>query len=189
MKKIKDYILIGDLFTTFFNTALNTLTVSFLLNNKTLFQLINLSALIISAIVSKIIIPKQANQEKFYKHRKTFFIIESVINIILIVPIMILGDKSIFIVGVAAILMKPVTEIQEINNTILMSKTFNTETRLNHDLLLKEKNSTIRIAAAIVSFVATKVIPPYVAYAIILAVEVINNIFYMAQKPMTGGDN
>ena len=91
MKKTKDYILIGDLFTTFFNTALNTLTVSFLLNNKTLFQLINLSALIISAIVSKIIIPKQANQEKFYKHRKTFFIIESVINIILIISHCILG--------------------------------------------------------------------------------------------------
>ena len=102
---------------------------------------------------------------------------------------MILGNKSIFIVGVAAILMKPVSEIQEINNTILMSKTFNTETRLNHDLLLKEKTSTIRIAAAIVSFVATKFVAPYIAYAIILAVEVINNVFYMKQKPMIGGDN
>ena len=189
MKKTKDLILIGDLFTTFFNTSLNTLTIAFLLNNKTMYQLINLSALIISALVNKIVISKKSNQETYYKHRKTFFIIESTIDIILVIPIIILGNKSIFIVGVAAILMKPLSEIQEINNTILMSKIFSTETRLKHDLKLKEKTSTIRIAAAIVSFVATKFIPPHIAYAIILLVEAINNVFYMAQKPMTGGDN
>ena len=189
MKKTKDLILIGDLFTTFFNSALNTLTVAFLLNDKTMYQLINLSALIISALVNKIIISKKSNQETYYKHRKAFFIIESTIDIILVIPIIILGNKSIFIVGVVAILIKPLSEIQEINNTIHMSKIFTTEARLNHDLKLKQKKSIINIVAVLAGFLANKFIPPHIAYAIILLVEAINNVFYMAQKPMTGGDN
>ena len=185
----KDFILIGDLFTTFFNSALNTLTVAFLLNDKTIYQLINLSALIISALVNKIIISKKSNQETYYKHRKAFFIIESTIDIILVIPIIILGNKSIFIVGVVAILIKPLSEIQEINNTIHMSKIFTTEARLNHDLKLKQKKSIINIVAVLAGFLANKFVAPHIAYSIILLVEAINNVFYMAQKPMTGGDN
>ena len=188
-KQQKDFILIGDLFTTFFTMTLNTLTVAFLLSNKTLYQTINLSALIISAIVSKIIVSKQTNQEKFYKRRSKLFIIESVIDIILIIPIIILGNKSIVVVGIVAILMKPVTEIQEINNTIHMTKIFTTEARLNHDLKLKQKKSIISIVAVLAGFLANKFVAPHIAYAIILLVEAINNVFYMAQKPMTGGDN
>ena len=188
-KQQKDFILIGDLFTTFFTMTLNTLTVAFLLSNKTLYQTINLSALIISAIVSKIIVSKQTNQEKFYKRRSKLFIIESIIDIILIIPIIILGNKSIVVVGIVGILMKPVTEIQEINNTIHMTKIFTTEARLNHDLKLKQKKSIINIVAVLAGFLANKFIPPHIAYAIILLVEAINNVFYMAQKPMTGGDN
>ena len=188
MKKEKDYILVGDLFTTFFTMALNTLTVSFLLNNKTIFQLINLSALIISALVNKLIISK-GNHERFFKYRNKFFIIESTIDIILVIPIIILGNKSIVVVGIVAILIKPLSEIQSINNTILISKIFTTEARLNHDLKLKQKVSIINIVAVLAGFLANKFVAPYIAYAILLIVEAVNNIFYMIQKPMTGGDN
>ena len=188
MKKTKDYILIGDLFTTFFTMTLNTLTVAFLLNNKTIFQLINLSALIISALVNKLIISK-GNHERFFKYRNKFFIIESIIDIILVIPIIILGNKSIVVVGIVAILIKPLSEIQSINNTILISKIFTTEARLNHDLKLKQKVSIINIVAVLAGFLANKFVAPYIAYAILLIVEAVNNIFYMIQKPMTGGDN
>lgn len=188
MKKEKDYILVGDLFTTFFTMTLNTLTVAFLLNNKTIFQLINLSALIISALVNKLIISK-GNHERFFKYRNKFFIIESIIDIILVIPIIILGNKSIVVVGIVAILIKPLSEIQSINNTILISKIFTTEARLNHDLKLKQKVSIINIVAVLAGFLANKFVAPYIAYAILLIVEAVNNIFYMIQKPMTGGDN
>ena len=188
MKKTKDLILIGDLFTTFFNTSLNTLTIAFLLSNKTLYQTINLSALLISALVNKLIISK-GNHERFFKYRNKFFIIESVIDIILIIPIIILGNKSIVVVGIVAILIKPLSEIQSINNTILINKIFTTEARLNHDLKLKQKVSIINIVAVLAGFLANKFVAPYIAYAILLIVEAVNNIFYMIQKPMTGGDN
>ena len=187
MKKEKDYILVGDLFTTFFTMTLNTLTIAFLLSNKTLYQTINLSALIISALVNKLIISK-GNHERFFKYRNKFFIIESVIDIILIIPIIILGNKSIVVVGIVAILIKPLSEIQSINNTILISKIFTTEARLNHDLKLKKNVSIINIVAVLAGFLANKFVAPYIAYAILLIVEAVNNIFYMIQTPMTGGD-
>lgn len=185
----KDFILIGDLFTTFFNSALNTLTVAFLLNDKTIYQLINLSALIISALVNKIIISKKSNQETYYKHRKAFFIIESTIDIILVIPIIILGNKSIFIVGVVAILIKPLSEIQEINNTIHMSKIFTTEARLNHDLKLKQKKSIINIVAVLAGFLANKFVAPHIAYSNHLISRSNKQRILYGTKPMTGGDN
>ena len=182
----KDLILIGKTYSTFFTTTLNTLYISFLLSNKTIYQIIALAGCIIAALINKTInTADDISNNKFYKHRNKIFILESIVNLVLVPAILLLNnEKSIIVVGIAVVIMKPFEIIQSINIKILISEIYSKEARLKHDLLFEKYSSYINVAAYITGFLANKFIPANIAFTILLIVEATNNIFYIKQKPL-----
>lgn len=197
MKKVKnifsinnntDYILAGDLFSLFTTYSLNTLTTAFLLQDKLIYQIIALGCSI-ATFVSSFALSNyiEKNKDKFYNKRSIFFIIEGLINIILVPIILVFGNSSLFIIAITKILTQPLSTVQSVLNSVMMNKTFTQESRLHHDILLNKYSSLIKIIAIATGFAANILLTPTIAYAISVAAEVANNVFYMKQKPL-GGD-
>ena len=185
MKKNKDLILIGKTYSTFFSTTLNTLYISFLLSNKTIYQIIALAGCVIAALINKTINTADISNNKFYKYRNKIFILESIINLALVPAIVLLNnEESIIVVGIAVIVMKPCEIIQSINIKILVSEIYSKTARLQHDLLYEKYSSYINVAAYVTGFLANKFVPANIAFTILLIVEASNNLFYVKQKPL-----
>ena len=120
--KSSDLVLAGDLFSSFIQYSLNTLTTEFLLHDKFIFQVIALASTIVSLITSFTLSNYiERNKDKFYNKRTIFFIIEGIINTVLVPLILIYGNKSLYIVATTVILTKPLTATQTILNQVMIS--------------------------------------------------------------------
>ncbi len=181
-----DLILTGDLFSEFFYTTLATLQVSYLLQDKNIYQTMILMTSIIGILINTIVISKDVNKsKKFYKYKDKLFAFEIFINSVLIPITLLISEKqSLIVIVVASILMKPFNLIQKINLKIMISEIYDPDNRTRHDLLMQKYSSFVGVLATVAGYVANTYIEPKMSMAILLFIEIVNNAFYMKQKPL-----
>lgn len=176
----KDYILRGELISLFVETAFNTLYVAFILTlGNTFYQLINTAVLIISTIVSKYIQSHTNTIPTINKHTKKFFQIETIINSILIVLILIFKTASI--IAIVTVITTPLNVIQQLNNTHMINKIFNKEQREKHDTDTQLYSHQVKLIASGIAIVLNVILKDhlYVAGIALCVIEIINNRFYI----------
>lgn len=183
----EDLILTGNLITNFFMTALNTLQIAFFLQDTILYQSIILISTIIEIIINVTIIKKDntTRYEKFYNHKNTLFKLEIIANLVLIPFLFLFTERNALIVmAIINILMTPFNSIQAINIKLMIAKNFSNNRRTIHDLYMQKYTSIINVIAIAAGYLANTYLKANIAIVIILIIESINNIFYMAQKPL-----
>lgn len=178
----KDKILVGDLITTLVKMSTATVSALYLLQSKTLYQLINIAGLTISILVGQIITPEHS--KILYKHLKKIYLLESIIKIVAIIVLLVYKNSSLLLIGIIAIISAPLSTIQKYNNITLVNTIYNTEARKLHDIYSAKYGVIAQAIAMGIGFIVNVFVPPYLAYAIAELVEIVNNIFYLRQKPL-----
>lgn len=185
-KKFLSYpILVGNALVDFTSMATNTILVSFILSKGMgIYQTQNTLILIMGVIIAIAIQKKPMLMKISYNNFKTFLIIEGVAQAVIGIATLITGTPYIYVV--ASIIKTPFNSIQRFGLIELQNKIPN---RLEFDQLNELFSSYIKVAGMISAFLIISWMPAPVAFMILAATDVINNVFYWRAYKMYAKDD
>lgn len=162
--------------TTFVGTATQTLLVAFILSKGMgAYQILGTGVMIMSLVITLVIQTRPSLMGVSFRNFKTFLIIEGCINVVLGVATLISGTPYIYMVS--RILLTPFCKLQEFGLIELQSRI---PDRKEFDQCSSMVSSYVAVAGALAAFAANQVLTGVVAFAILCAAEVVNNLFYWA---------
>ena len=170
-------LMVGNLLTSLIASAVNTLTIDFVLSaGMNVYQIQSFAITIIAMLVSIVVAKNQTLTSIAYNNFGKFMLAEGIINIILGTATLIVGSPMIYVVS--SIVLVPFTRLQMYGTNKVVSESFSKEERLNYDNAMATYGSYVAVAGIGLGFVLNRTINGPIAFAILCAAEVINNVFY-----------
>lgn len=170
-------LFMGNLLTSLIASAVSTLTVDFVLSaGMNVYQLQSFAITIMAMLVSIVVAKNKMLTNVAYKNFGKFMFAEGIINIALGVATVIIGSPMIYVVS--SIILVPFTRLQMYGTNKVVSESFSKEERLEYDNAMATYGSYVAVAGIGLGFVLNRTINGPIAFAILCAAEVVNNIFY-----------
>jgi hypothetical protein len=178
-RMMKNPLFAGEQVGNFMRAATATLTTAFILNAGTfVYQLQQLVLLLLSLAVG-MYISKKAERVKniAIKNFKLMMTIEAIINGIVGILVMIIGDEAIYIVIIVTAVLLPFSKVQEIGIIALTNNYI--KDRATYDILKAAYAPYTYVAGTVAGFLLNSTISGSTAFALTCFAEVLNNRFYI----------
>lgn len=180
----KDYILIGDMICNLLCIATNTLWIAFILSmGMNAYQLVNVGGTIIAMVSGSIYLSKKLEKASFldrcFNKYRVFLIVEAMTSIL--GAVLVIMTKSVWSCVILSLAFRPFGTLQRMNNNKLMSVSFSSEERVEHDNKSETYGQTVQLIGLGLGFVVNMFIPAHIGVAISFVAEAINNVFYWKQ--------
>lgn len=165
---------VGDLITTIIGGATNSLLVAFILLRGIGMYQTQLFLCTAAAVIFSLCMQRwQSLRTLAYRKFKAFMIIETIVRITVGVVSVITKDSLFYIV--VSILIRPVSQMQSLANIEIKARTSDLKKYTEVESIY---TPYITVAGYALGYLVNGLMSAPVAFAILCAVEVVNNIFY-----------